>query len=251
MDSPGFEPGASPVLESDHCRCFAERWRPDERFHQWNDYDGTDESRRSCTGLLERPNRFRTILTEQSQIPLSTLHGFDIEDFHPNDGYMEAKNRPETRTPLKNRTLGEREINLNEDVIAVLPGWIEINHPKVIDDHGRHPLFGTEHGRAHKTTLREHIYRITRPATIRMIGPFDRDKTDCEATQNRLASKCPGSVSPHAIRKGSITVHRNKGWPAKAVSDRTDVSQEVLDKHYDKGSKTDKRKRREPFLDKL
>ena len=73
----------------------------------------------------------------------------------------------------------------------------------------------------------------------------------CQGAKNRFASKCPSSVSPHAIRKGSITHHRNNGWPAKAVSDRADVSQEVLDKHYDKGTQSEKRERRSEFMNNL
>ncbi|MFC6904194.1 hypothetical protein [Halalkalicoccus tibetensis] len=74
---------------------------------------------------------------------------------------------------------------------------------------------------------------------------------ECKGAENRFASKCPSSVSPHAIRKGAITHHRNNGWPAKAVSDRADVSQEVLDKHYDKGTQSEKREQRKEFMNNL
>ena len=72
---------------------------------------------------------------------------------------------------------------------------------------------------------------------------------DCGAVDSRKASLCPSSVSPHAIRKGSITYHRNKGWPVEAVSDRADVRQEFLDKHYDKASISEKQERQTEFLD--
>lgn len=97
------------------------------------------------------------------------------------------------------------------------------------------PLISTSHGRVNETTIRSHVYKVTRPCHYTNQCPHDRAQSECEAVDSRKASRCPSSVSPHAIRKGSITYHRNKGWPVEAVSDRADVSQEVLDKHYDKG----------------
>jgi site-specific recombinase XerD len=184
-------------------------------------------------------------------IRTSTLQAFDVDDFCPDEGYIEAVHRPETGTLLKNRVRGEREINLGDDTAEVIDDWIETNHPRVEDGNDRMPLIATKQGRAHKTTIRDHIYRVTRPCYYLRSCPHDRDIDDCDAAYSKQASKCPSSVSPHAIRKGAITLHRNNGWPAKAVSDRVDVSQEVLDKHYDKGTKSQKRERRKEFLSKL
>jgi hypothetical protein len=74
---------------------------------------------------------------------------------------------------------------------------------------------------------------------------------ECEATANDQASKCPSSVSPHAIRRGSITAYRNANVPKDVASDRMDVSGEVLDKHYDMATPDEKRKRRSEFLDRI
>lgn len=189
------------------------------------------------------------LLLWHTGIRTSTLRAFDVDDFSGSENYIEAVHRP--NTPLKNRTQGERQINLNDEVVNVIENYLEMNHPQVEDDSGRMPLIGTKKGRAHDTTIRNHIYRVTRPCHYLNECPHDRDREECEAANSRLASKCPSSVSPHAIRKGSITYHRNNGWPAKAVSDRADVSQEVLDRHYDKGTKSEKRERRKEFLNNL
>jgi hypothetical protein len=81
--------------------------------------------------------------------------------------------------------------------------------------------------------------------------PHDREIDECEAADAGKASGCPSSVSPHPIGKGSITNHGNKGWPVEAVSDRADVSQEMLDNHYDEASISEKRERRAEFPDRL
>lgn len=189
------------------------------------------------------------LLLWHTGIRISPLRAFDVDDYNPEDGFLEAIHRPET--PLKNRGQGEREINLKEDVVDVVNDFIRMNHPEVKDDNGRMPLIGTSKGRAHTTTIRDQIYRVTRPCHYLNSCPHDREIDECEGAKSRFASKCPSSVSPHAIRKGSITYHRNNGWPAKAVSDRADVSQEVLDKHYDKGTQSEKRERRREFMNNL
>lgn len=184
-------------------------------------------------------------------IRTSTLRVFDVTDFHPGEEYIQAVNRKSTGTPLKNRDRGEREINLSSDLVDVINDWIHDQHPRVEDEHGRMPLICTTHGRAHETTIRSHVYKVTRPCYYTNKCPHNRNFDECEAVFSQKASLCPTSVSPHAIRKGSLTYHRNKGWPVEAVSDRADVSQEILDKHYDKASQREKRKRRTEFLDRL
>lgn len=55
----------------------------------------------------------------------------------------------------------------------------------------------------------------------------------------------------HPIRRGSITYHLNQGWPKEKVSERCDVSLEVLDKHYNEQTKEDERQARRKFVDRL
>jgi hypothetical protein len=58
-------------------------------------------------------------------------------------------------------------------------------------------------------------------------------------------------VSPHAIRRGSITHSLNSDMPENATSDRANVSQAVLDQHYDRRTKREKMEQRREYLDDL
>ncbi len=44
------------------------------------------------------------------------------------------------------------------------------------------------------------------------------------------------SVSPHAVRRGLMTHHLTQDVPEQVVSDRMNVSQRVLEEHYDRRS---------------
>ena len=182
---------------------------------------------------------------------ISSAHALDIDDYHPMEGWLDVQHRPSTATPLKNKNRGERQVSLNEGVCEVLNDYIEAHHPRVEDDHGRMPLLGTQYGRAHRTTLTQNIYVLTRPCHYTNECPHNRSLDECEATTNDRASKCPSSVSPHAIRRGSITTHRNQNVPKDVASDRMDVSGEVLDKHYDMATPDEKRKRRQEYLNQM
>jgi hypothetical protein len=53
-------------------------------------------------------------------------------------------------------------------------------------------------------------------------------------------------VSGHPVRRGAITRFlKDESIPEKAISDRSNVSQDVMDKHYDvrtEGEKTEQRR---------
>lgn len=119
------------------------------------------------------------------------------------------------------------------------------------DDHGRRPLLATSQGRAAVSTLRKYCYQFTRPCIYGKECPHDRDPESCEATETERAHSCPSSVSPYAFRRGSITHYLNSDMPETAVSDRANVSQEVLDQHYDQRSKRDKMQQRRKYLDNI
>lgn len=174
----------------------------------------------------------------------STVHAFDLNDY--GDGYLRAVSRDGTR--LKNGIRSQREINIKPGLQRVLDDYIETNHPKVRDDHGRMSLLGTRFGRPEVSTIQGNIYAITRPCEYTNKCPHGRVIEDCEATKHDRASKCPSSMSPHAIRRGSITAHRNANVPKDVTSDRMDVSGDVLDKHYDHASESERRERRKEFL---
>jgi hypothetical protein len=95
--------------------------------------------------------------------------------------------------------------------------------------------------------LRKYCYEFTRLCVYEKEYPHDRDPESCEATETENAYSCPSIVSPHAFRRGSITHHLNSDVPKTGVSDRANVSQEVLDQHYDQRSKRYKVQRRRKY----
>lgn len=182
---------------------------------------------------------------------VGAVHALDVGDFHPSEQYLEVIHRPESGTPIKNKERGERLVALSEEVCELLEDWLADQRPSVTDDQGREPLLATPNGRVHKSTLRNYVYRYTRPCMYDGECPHDRDPDDCEATEHNAASRCPSSVSPHAIRRGSITHALNEEMPEKAVGDRANVSQEILEQHYDRRSEREKMEQRRDYLDEL
>ena len=109
--------------------------------------------------------------------------------------------------------------------------YIETHRHDVTDDYGRNPLFTTEYGRITKNTLRAYIYRMTRLCDYGKECPHDRDPEDCEAASRMAESKCPDSTAPHSIRRGTITHFLQEDLPAKVVSDRMKVREDVIEEH--------------------
>jgi integrase len=158
---------------------------------------------------------------------------FDDESIH-------LRHRPREGTPLKNGLSGERPVAITPELAELLQEHIENCRHDVVDEHGREPLFTTREGRMHKNTLRKMIYRITAPCFR------DEDCPDCERETSKV---CPEAVSPHAIRRGSITHFLTEGVPVEIVSDRMNVSRDVLDEHYDERTEEVKLEQRRGYLD--
>lgn len=176
----------------------------------------------------------------------------DLEDYNPDEQYIEIKHRPESDTPLKNGVGGERPIAISDSVAELLNDWISDKRPDTVDDYGRKPLLATSQGRIHPTTIQQYAYMWTRPCEYAASCPHNREPNDCEATQERYAaSKCPSSVSPHAIRRGSITHWLREDVPQPVVSDRADVSADVLDAHYDQRTPVEKMEQRRSYLNNI
>lgn len=192
-------------------------------------------------------------LVWQTGMRTGTLRALDVRDYDSEEQWVKAKHRPETGTPLKNQSDGERLIALRPDTCQVIDDWLADRRPDVTDEHDRVPLLATNQGRASKTTIRETVYRWTRPCQLGNACPHDRTPETCEATDDarKNASKCPSSVSPHAVRRGSITHHLTEDVPEKVVSDRMNVSQDVLERHYDRRSEEVKVEQRRDYIDGL
>ena len=164
----------------------------------------------------------------------SAVRALDVDDVAPEDYAVEVRNRPETDTRLKNGDSGERDAFLGPRWYSVIDSYLDHpDRPSVTDDHGRRPLFTTEHGRPTGDTIYQWVTRLTRPCEYGEC-PHDRDPKTCEAVgADGYASRCPSSHSPHAIRRGAITHHLLEETPPETVSERMDVSLEVLYQHYD------------------
>jgi len=180
---------------------------------------------------------------------VGAVHALDIDDYDASEQFLEVRHRPDTGTPIKNKRGGERLVALSDQMCDLIDDFVRNHRPEVRDEYGRCPLLPSRQGRARKTTLRDYVYRWSRPCAIGNECPHDRDPEGCEAMTHGSASKCPSSVSPHAIRRGSITHSLNNDMPDKVVSDRANVSQTVIDQHYDRRTERDKMEQRREYLD--
>jgi site-specific recombinase XerD len=179
-----------------------------------------------------------------------SLYALDKQDFE--DGskpYLRVRHRPNARTPLKNKSKGERDVRISNEVAAVIRDYLRFNHPGEEDEHGRVPLLSSTAGkRCEASTIQRNVYTATRPCHYTGECPIGRDLKECEATSFNTASKCPGSVSPHALRRGYVTEALNAGQPKDVTADRVDMTREIMDKHYDKATKNEQMERREDYL---
>lgn len=186
-----------------------------------------------------------------TMVRLGGARAIDLEDYHPDEQSLEIRHRPDSDTPIKNKYNGERYIALSGWLCQLLDDYIREHRRNVTDDYDREPLITTAQGRASKGHIRKLTYRYTRPCSFTNDCPHDRDPETCEAVGTATPSKCPSSVSPHAIRRGSITHHLANDIPETAVSDRANVSTKVIDQHYDRRTKQEKMEQRRQYLDQL
>jgi len=180
---------------------------------------------------------------------MGAAQAIDLDDVHLEAEYVEINHRPGS-TPLKNGSRGERDVAITSRTAEILEDYIDVNRHEVTDEHGRRPLFSTAQGRMTDATMRERVYNMTRPCAYNGGDcPHGRDLDECEAREGRGSrSKCPDSEAPHAVRRGAITHFLSSDAPAKVVSDRMDVSQDVISEHYDSRSERDKMEQRRDFL---
>ena len=59
----------------------------------------------------------------------------------------------------------------------------------------------------------------------------------------------PSSRSPHGVRRGSITKHLRDKTPTDIVTERVNVSKDVLAKHYDQRTEREKMQIRREFIE--
>ena len=176
---------------------------------------------------------------------LGAVQSLDVEDFDSDDQSLTFKHRPNLGTSLKNKESGERIVALSDETTQVIEDYLTHTRPKATDEHGRRPLIATEQGRMSQSNIRALTYSMTRPCQY---GGDCR----CDDQHNySYASRCEWSRSPHTLRRGSLTHLLKSDVPKQVVSDRGDVSPEVLDKHYDQMTKREKMEQRRGYLDNI
>ncbi|WP_436347079.1 tyrosine-type recombinase/integrase [Natronorubrum sp. FCH18a] len=195
-------------------------------------------------------NRHITLLILwKTGMRMSGLRALDLEDFDGGRPALKLRHRPITGTLLKNKEKSERDVLITSEVADVLRDYIDNNRNDVTDEHDRKPLLTSKSGRVVETTIQRYVYTATRPCYYNGGEcPFDRKPEDCEAMSWNASCKCPGSVSPHALRRGYVTAARNAGQPKDVTGERVNMSDKVLDKHYDKGSSAEKAERRRKHI---
>jgi len=173
-------------------------------------------------------------------IRIGAANSLDVADFDEEEKRIDLVHRPEEGTQLKNAGSGERPVALSEELTRTIRYYIENSRHERRDGYGRDPLLTTTHGRMHRTTIRGMVYRVTAPC-------FRGDSCPgCIDTDDR---KWPEAVSPHAIRRGSITHYLAEDIPVEIIGDRMNVSRDVLDKHYDRRSEDLKLEQRREYLE--
>jgi site-specific recombinase XerD len=189
-------------------------------------------------------------IIEETGRRLGCIHSLDLSDANlsGSDPYLEFRHHDDRNTRLKNKEKSEQDVNISEQLAELIQDYIEkqrIN--KEID--GRKPLLTTSHGRLAKGTIRTYFYQWTRPCKIGKSCPDDRNPEDCQAACSKdKASKCPASEAPHAARHGYLTEMRRQGVPKEVLSDRCDVSEEIIEEVYDERSEEEKRELRRKVM---
>ncbi|WP_243637929.1 hypothetical protein [Natrarchaeobius oligotrophus] len=167
----------------------------------------------------------------------------DLDDYEPDEQCVWLRHRPESDTPLKNQDAAERPLALDDYYCDVIDEYIRFHRHDVVDDYGREPLITSDRGRLSSGQIRSKVYQLTQPCLYDEC-PHDRDPEDCEARFYGHYSECPSSLSPHTIRRGSITFQLREDVPEEIVSDRCDVSSDILDRHYDRRTGREKMEQR-------
>ncbi len=182
------------------------------------------------------------VLLWETGMRLGGACSLDVDDFDAANERLELVHRPDTGTELKNGGAGERPVAVTEGLAETLQEYIENKRKDVTDEYDREPLFTSTYGRMSRNQIRRVAYKVTSPC-------FRNEP--CPGCKDAPGKKCPEAVSPHPIRRGSITHFLTKDIPAEVVGDRMNVSRDVLDKHYDRRSEDVKLEQRRRYLDNI
>ena len=173
----------------------------------------------------------------RSAVRRGALRSIDVQDLRPDDNALVLRHRIDEESRLKNGENGERWVYLGPTYYQVIDDYLDNpDRYDVTDDHGREPLITTPYGRPTGDTIYEWVNKLTQPCQVGGC-PHDRDPSDpstCDALgTDGYPTKCPSARSPHGIRRVSITHHLNQDVAPEVVSERCDVTLDVLYEHYD------------------
>lgn len=174
---------------------------------------------------------------------LGAIHGLDRGDVDLEEGHATLRHRPQTETPLKNNSDGERVVALPETVVDVLEWYCTRERRDLHDDAGRAPLLTTQVGRMSSSEIRAQCYLATHPCVYRPC-PHGNERATCEYRERGQAGGCPSARAPHHIRTGAITWMLNQGIPVSVVAERVNASPDTIKRYYDKAIEIEKMQER-------
>ena len=163
------------------------------------------------------------------------LRSLDCEDMHLDTErpYIEFENREEDGTRLKNGDKSDTMVALRDKPAEILRDYLETNRVDIEDENGRSPVLSSPYGRLATSTIRNYVYKWSRPCMIGEDCPIDRDPSECQAMESTdHASKCPSSKPPYALRHGYISDLRRRGVSISTISDRVDASEKIIKEVY-------------------
>ncbi|MCJ0620094.1 tyrosine-type recombinase/integrase [Haloarcula hispanica] len=170
------------------------------------------------------------------------IWSLDVDDLQHDSNAIQLEHRIDRGTKLKNGEAGERWVYLGPKWFQILADYVD-NPDRVqgTDEYGRKPLFTTQDGgRPSPQTIYKWLMRALHPCSYASC-PHDRTPETCDARgRNANVADCPSSRSPHAVRRGAITHHLTEDTPPETVSERMDVSLDVLYQHYDARTEREK-----------
>jgi len=154
---------------------------------------------------------------------ISGVRSLDVGDIYLDEWWIDVNHRPETGTPLKNKEVSEREINIHPWVQDVLRDWIDDRRPDIEDSHGHTPLIASGAGRLSRSSIRRRVCRLTACGGV-------GDGYACSADR---ASQCDECVPPHDIRRTSISSWFDDVADIELLAGRVDCSLSTMREHYD------------------
>jgi len=170
------------------------------------------------------------------------IRSLDVDDLLAEGHAVNVRHRIDQGTKLKNGKAGERWVYLGPQWFQILDDYVSNpDRPTGTDEYGREPLFPAQGGgRPSAQTIYKWVMRALHPCTYGEC-PHDRTIATCEARgRDSNVADCPSSRSPHAVRRGAITHHLHQDTPPETVSERMDVSLDVLYQHYDARTEREK-----------